>query len=80
MPVSYVETELYARTMKENGIKPELEVYNQRQFWLVNNLIGKGLLSPPYMIQFAIEFQSGAYSLKRKPLTMIQALRNSMPR
>ncbi|MHB8204100.1 MAG: beta-keto acid cleavage family enzyme [Desulfomonilaceae bacterium] len=74
IPVSYAETELYARTMKEKGIKPELEVYNQGQFWLVNNLIGKGLLSPPYMIQFVMGFQSGAYPTPKNLLNMIEHL------
>ena len=79
IPVSYAETELYARTMKENGVKPELEVYNQGQFWLVNNLIGKGLLSPPYMIQFVMGFQSGAYPTPKNLLNMIEHLpANSM--
>lgn len=74
IPVSYAETELYARTMKENGVKPELEVYNQGQFWLVNNLIGKGLLSPPYMIQFVMGFQSGEYPTPKNLLNMIEHL------
>ena len=74
IPVSYAETELYARTMKEKGIKPELEVYNQGQFWLVNNLIAKGLISPPYMIQFVMGFQSGAYPTPKNLINMIEHL------
>ncbi|MCL5123947.1 MAG: 3-keto-5-aminohexanoate cleavage protein [Deltaproteobacteria bacterium] len=74
IPVSYAETELYAKTMKENGIKPELEVYNQGQFWLVNNLIAKKLLGPPYMVQFVMGFQSGTYPTPKNLLNMIEHL------
>jgi len=74
MPVSYGDTELYARKMKEKGIKPELEVYHDGQFWLVNNLIRKKLLDPPYLIQFVMGFSAGAYPTPSNLLMMIQNL------
>jgi 3-keto-5-aminohexanoate cleavage enzyme len=74
VPVSYGETELYARTMKEKGIKPELEVYNEGQFWLVNNLINKKLIDPPYVIQFVMGFQTGTYPTPKNVLSMIEQL------
>ena len=74
IPVSYAQTELYARTMKEKGIKPELEVYNEGQFWLVNNLIKKKLVDPPYIIQFVMGFQTGTYPTPKNVLSMIEQL------
>ena len=44
--VTYSETEKYAKIMLEKGIKPELEVWHTGQFWLVHNLIDKGLVKP----------------------------------
>jgi 3-keto-5-aminohexanoate cleavage enzyme len=74
VPITYAETELYAKTMKERGIKPELEVYNEGQFWLVNNLIQKKLIDPPYFVQFVMGFMSGTYPTPANLLMMIQNL------
>jgi len=74
MPVSYADTELYAKSMKEKGIKAELEVYNEGQFWLVNNLIQKKLIDPPYFIQFVMGFGAGIYPTPMNLLMMIQNL------
>ncbi|OPY84983.1 MAG: 3-keto-5-aminohexanoate cleavage enzyme [Smithella sp. PtaU1.Bin162] len=74
IPVTYAETELYAKTMKEKGIKAELEVYNHGQFWLVNNLIRKKLVDPPYFIQFVMGFMTGTYPTPANLLSMIQNL------
>jgi 3-keto-5-aminohexanoate cleavage enzyme len=37
--------------MHENGVIPEIEVYDTANFAMVSNLINKGLLKPPYWIQ-----------------------------
>ncbi len=74
MPVTYDETEFYAKTMRERGIKPELEVYNDGQMWVVNNLIRKNLIDPPYFIQFVMGFITGAYPTPLNLLMMIQQL------
>jgi 3-keto-5-aminohexanoate cleavage enzyme len=74
MPVTYDETEYYAKTMKEKGVKAELEVYNEGQFWLVNNLIRKGLIDPPYLIQFVMGFSAGTYPTPMNLLMMVQHL------
>ncbi len=74
MPVTYDETEFYAKTMKERGIKPELEVYNEGQMWVVNNLIRKKLIDPPYFIQFVMGFITGTYPTPLNLLMMIQQL------
>lgn len=70
-PVTYAETEKYARVMLEKGIKPELEVWHTGQYWLVNNLIDKGLVKPPYMVQFVMGSSSGAYATPRELLHMM---------
>lgn len=74
VPVSYADTELYAKAMKEKGIKAELEIYNEGQFWLVDNLIRKKLIDPPYLIQFVMGFSAGTYPTPMNLLMMIQNL------
>jgi len=62
------ETELFAKAMLEKDVKPELEVYNSGQFWLVHNLIDQGLIKPPYIIQFVMGFQGGTYPTPKNML------------
>ena len=69
---TYGETEKYARIMLEKGIKPELEVWHTGQYWLVRNLIEKGLVRPPYMIQFVMGFSSGAYATPVELLHLLE--------
>ena len=71
-PVTYAETEKYAKIMLEKGIKPELEVWHTGQYWLVNNLIEKGLVKPPYMIQFVMGFSSGANGTPKELIHLME--------
>jgi len=68
---TYGETEKYARIMLEKGIKPELEVWHTGQYWLGHKLIEKGLVRPPYMIQFVMGFSSGAYATPKELLHLM---------
>jgi 3-keto-5-aminohexanoate cleavage enzyme len=44
----------YAEKMKEQGVKPEMEVYSPAMLKEVNMLIEKGLLEKPYYIDFVM--------------------------
>ncbi|MCR4441794.1 MAG: 3-keto-5-aminohexanoate cleavage protein [Peptococcaceae bacterium] len=48
------DIEAWAVKMKELGIKPEMECYSQAMFREVQNLIKKGLLETPYLINFVM--------------------------
>jgi len=69
---TFGETEKYARIMLEKGIKPELEVWHTGQYWLVRNLIDKGLVKPPYMIQCVMGFASGAYATAKELIHLME--------
>ena len=56
LPATFGSTEKYAKAMLDKGIKPGLEVWHTGQLWLVRNLIDKGLVEPPYLIQFVMGF------------------------
>lgn len=60
-PFGFAYTEKHAQAMLDKGIKPEIEVWHPGQWWLVQNLIDKKLVKPPYTIQLVFGFQSGLY-------------------
>jgi len=60
-PSVWRENELFARMMLERKIKPEIELYNSGQFWLIDNLVTQDLLEAPYFIQFVMGVQAGTY-------------------
>lgn len=48
IPITIKEVETFAKVMTENGVKPELEIYNPQHYNVVHNLIRQGLLKKPY--------------------------------
>jgi 3-keto-5-aminohexanoate cleavage enzyme len=60
-PSVWREMEHFAEQMMKRDIKPEIELYNSGQYWLVDNLVNQGLLETPYFIQFVMGAQGGAY-------------------
>ncbi len=54
MPISYADMETIARTMLENGVKPELEVYDAGMLNNVAMLREQGWLADPLWINFVM--------------------------
>lgn len=48
------DIEAWAAKMKERRIKPEMECYAQSMYRDVRNLIAKGLVEPPYYVNFVL--------------------------
>jgi 3-keto-5-aminohexanoate cleavage enzyme len=69
---TFGETEMYVKAMAAKGIKPEMEVYNHGQWWLVHNLIDQSLVKPPYLIQFVMGFPSGALPTPKNLLHLVE--------
>ena len=61
MPITYGEVDLMADTMREKGIRPEIELFHPGHYWVVNELIRNGKITPPYFIQFVLGFQTSIY-------------------
>lgn len=74
VPITYGETQYFAQTMLERGVKPELELYHPAQYEVVDNLIRKGLVKPPYFIQFVMGFQTSALPTLKGFLAMLDGL------
>jgi 3-keto-5-aminohexanoate cleavage enzyme len=61
--------EEWATTLKNRGIKPELEVYGHSMLEDVHNLISKGLVEKPYFVNFVLGMKrQGALSASPKNL------------
>jgi len=74
IPASYADINLYAKTMKEKGIKPEIELYHPGQYWVVQDLISEGNIDPPYMIQYVMGFQTSSYPTPANVISLVNEL------
>ncbi|RIK30160.1 MAG: 3-keto-5-aminohexanoate cleavage protein [Chloroflexi bacterium] len=54
MPISYAEMEIIARTMLENNVRPELEVYDASMLNNIAMLRAQGWLSEPLWLNFVM--------------------------
>lgn len=61
IPFTYgIIADLAAR-MQALGTRPEMELYHSGQFWVVRDLIERGLIEPPYVHQFVMGYQTSAF-------------------
>jgi 3-keto-5-aminohexanoate cleavage enzyme len=71
---TYAEISLFAKAMKKRGIKPELEIYQPGMYWVVEDLMSQDLLTPPYVIQFVMGYQTSSYPLPANLISLINEL------
>ena len=74
VPNSYADISMYAQTMKEKGIKPEMELYHPGMYWVFNDLLMQGLLEAPYDIQFVMGFQTSSFPTPANLLGLVNEL------
>jgi 3-keto-5-aminohexanoate cleavage enzyme len=74
VPVGYSDVSAFARAMKERNIKPEMELFHQGMFWVMQDLIAQDLLAPPYLVDFVMGFQTGAYPTPANLFGLIREL------
>lgn len=55
---TYSDTERFAKEMLDNNVKPEMETFGDGNWHLIDNLIQKDLLKPPYWVQLVLGMQS----------------------
>jgi 3-keto-5-aminohexanoate cleavage enzyme len=58
------------RMCRDNGVKPEFEVCALGDLWLIDDLVGKGLIEPPFMMTLFFGRPGGTWS----PPTMAEFL------
>lgn len=71
-PFGYAQTEAYARAMLDKGVRPEVEVWHPGNWSLVQNLIDKQLIKPPYLTQLVFGFQSGCYPTPKQIINLAE--------
>jgi 3-keto-5-aminohexanoate cleavage enzyme len=74
VPCGYSDVSAFARAMKERGIKPEMELFHQGMFWIMQDLISQDLLSAPYMVDLAMGSQTGTYPTPANLLSLVNEL------
>lgn len=74
IPNSYADINLYAKTMKDKGIKPEMELYHPGQYWVFNDLVTGGMLEAPYYFQYVMGFQTSSFPTPANLLGLINEL------
>jgi 3-keto-5-aminohexanoate cleavage enzyme len=62
IPFTYGIIGQLAKRMREIGTRPEMEIYQGGQFWVVRDLIEQGLIEPPYVHQFVMGYQTSAFA------------------
>lgn len=77
IPASYADINLYAKTMKEKGIRPEIELYHPGQYWVIQDLMMGGNIDPPYMVQFVMGFQTSSYPTPANVISLVNELPQS---
>ncbi len=70
----YGDIETFARTMKEKGIKPEMELYHPGMYWVFQDLLMQGLVDPPYDFQFVLGFQTSSFPTPANLLGLLNEL------
>jgi len=55
---TYSDTERFAKEMLDRNIKPEMETFNDGNWYIIQNLIDKELLKPPYWVCLVLGMQS----------------------
>ena len=73
-PIDYAEVTLFAKTMREKGVKPEMEIYQPGMYWVVEDLMAQKLIDPPYLFQFVMGYQTSFYATPQNVLSFIHEL------
>ncbi len=55
---TYSDTERFAKEMLDHNVKPEMETFQDGNWYLIDNLIDKQLLKPPYWVSLVLGTQS----------------------
>ncbi|MGH2441885.1 MAG: 3-keto-5-aminohexanoate cleavage protein [Chloroflexota bacterium] len=74
IPFTYGFIEQLAAAMQERGIKPEMEVYHGGQYWVAQELMGKGLVEPPYWYQYVMGYQTSNYPTPWNVIDLVREL------
>lgn len=78
IPFTYGLVTRFAAEMRKRGIKPELETYHTGGAWVIRELIDRGLVDKPYLIQTVMGTQSSSYPTPGHILQLLQDMPDGM--
>jgi 3-keto-5-aminohexanoate cleavage enzyme len=71
---TYGIIERFAKEMQRRGIKPERETYHSGGAWVIRDLIERGLIHPPYLIQTVMGTQTASYPTDEHVIHLLREL------
>jgi len=71
---TYKEISIFARMMKEKGIRPEMELYHPGQYWVVRDLIAQGVIEPPFHIQYVLGYVTSIFPTPANLISLVNEL------
>jgi len=71
-PIATIEE--LAATMRDAGVRPEIEVFDLGMVHLLQRLIARGLVEPPLYVNLMLGFPNGAPADARSLVALVQAL------
>jgi 3-keto-5-aminohexanoate cleavage enzyme len=74
LPFTYGQIEAFAAEMQKRGIRPELETYHSGGAWVIHNLIERGLVKPPYLVQTVMGTQTASYPTPENVVQLLKEL------
>lgn len=74
LPFTYGIIGKLAEVMKELSVKPEMEMYHSGQYWVSRDVIGAGLIEPPYLFQFVMGYQTSAFATPANLVHLVSEL------
>jgi len=74
IPFTYGLVEAFAAEMKRRGIKPEMETYHSGGVWVMRDLIERGLVDPPYLVQTVMGSQTSSYPTPEHVINLLREL------
>jgi 3-keto-5-aminohexanoate cleavage enzyme len=74
VPYTYGMIHQFAARMKNNGVKPELEIYHPGGAWVIRSLIEVGLIAKPYWIQTVMGYQTSSFPTVENVLQILKEL------
>lgn len=72
IPFTFGQIRRFAETMKERGIKPELETYHTGAAGVIRHLREQDLIEPPYWIQTVMGYQASSLPTVGHVLQLLQ--------
>lgn len=71
---TYKEVHEIAQAIKACGIKPEIEINQPGQFWVMKDLMKTEDITPPYLCRLTLGYQSSSYASPQKFINTLREL------